>query len=75
MNNRGSAAPASSEACSTEAAAGTPAISRAHAEARMIRDRDMMLATLLGREAHVAAGFARHRVSEAMECAREVTPR
>ena len=41
----------------------------------MIRDRDMMLATLLGREAHLAAGFARHRVTEAMECAHEVTPR
>lgn len=44
----------------------------ADAEARVIGDRDMMLAALLRCEAHVTTRFARHRVSVATEGAREI---
>ena len=35
---------------------------RAESEIRVVRDRDVMFATVLRREAHVAARFARHLV-------------
>lgn len=46
----------------------------ADAELAVIRDGDMVLAALLGREAQVASGFTRHCVAVLTECPREFEP-
>ncbi len=47
----------------------------ADTEARVIRDGDVMLAPLLGREPQVTPGLARHRVAVAAERVREISAR